>query len=141
MLQYEFETLYGKEVGENEFEIINALYMLNNNETKQEFVTRYKKMGKDELMSAFIALNQRSKEYCNKQTARVKELEKKHREFVAMIASYAHQYDTELICEVGTLAYYKALLEAGCEPTKADLEMFVRVMEEQEGGHVKHSGK
>ena len=76
MLQHEFETLYGKEVGANEFEIINALYMLNNNETKQEFVTRYKKMSKDDLMSAFIALNQRSKEYNNKQTARVKELEK-----------------------------------------------------------------
>ena len=76
MLQREFETLYGKEVGANEFEIINALYMLNNDETKQEFVTRYKKMSKDDLMSAFIALNQRSKEYNNKQTARVKELEK-----------------------------------------------------------------
>lgn len=76
MLRHEFETLYGKEVGENEFEIINALYMLNDNETKQEFVTRYKKMSKDDLMSAFIALNQRSKEYSNKQTARVKELEK-----------------------------------------------------------------
>lgn len=76
MLQHEFETLYGKEVGANEFEIINALYMLNNDETKQEFVTRYKKMSKDDLMSAFIALNQRSKEYNNKQTARVKELEK-----------------------------------------------------------------
>lgn len=76
MLKHEFETLYGKEVGANEFEIINALYMLNNDETKQEFVTRYKKMSKDDLMSAFIALNQRSKEYNNKQTARVKELEK-----------------------------------------------------------------
>lgn len=76
MLKHEFETLYGKEVGENEFEVINALYMLNDNETKKEFVARYKTMGKDELMSAFIALNQRSKEYNNKQTARVKELEK-----------------------------------------------------------------
>lgn len=76
MLKHEFETIYGKEVGENEFEVINALYMLNDNETKKEFVARYKTMGKDELMSAFIALNQRSKEYNNKQTARVKELEK-----------------------------------------------------------------
>ena len=75
MLQQEFETLYGKEVGENEFEIINALYMLNNNETKQDFVARYKKMDRDELMSAFVALNQGSKEYSNKQTARIKELE------------------------------------------------------------------
>lgn len=75
MLQHEFETLYGKKVGENEFEIINALYMLNDNETKQEFVTRYKKMSKDDLMSAFIALNQRSKEYNHKLNARVKELE------------------------------------------------------------------
>lgn len=158
MLKHEFEALYGKEVGENEFEVINGLYMLNDDETKQDFVIRYKKMSKDDLMSAFIALNQRSKEYSNKQTARARELErdeeelrkdyteleKKHREFVEMIASYAHQHDAELICEVcaedlGTLAYYKALLAAGCEPTKADLEMFVRVMEGQEG--VKHSGK
>lgn len=76
MLKHEFETLYGKEVGENEFEIINALYMLNDNETKQEFVTRYKTMKKEDLMSAFIALSQRSKEVYNKQRERAMELEK-----------------------------------------------------------------
>lgn len=75
MLKHEFEALYGKEVGENEFEIINALYMLNDNETKQEFVTRYKKMSKEDLISEFVVLKQRSKEYNHKLNARVKELE------------------------------------------------------------------
>ena len=45
MLKHEFETLYGKEVGKNEFEVINALHMLNDNETKKGFATRYKTMG------------------------------------------------------------------------------------------------
>ena len=41
MTQQEFETLYGKTVAEKEFEIINAMYMLDENETKQDFVARY----------------------------------------------------------------------------------------------------
>lgn len=75
MLKHEFEALYGKEVGVNEFEIINALYMLNDNETKQEFVTRYKKMSKEDLISEFVVLKQRRKDYNHKLNARVKELE------------------------------------------------------------------
>ena len=63
MTKQEFETLYGKTVGENEFEVINAMYMLDDNETKQQFVARYKKMGKDELMDAYIRLNSNSKKY------------------------------------------------------------------------------
>lgn len=107
MLQHEFETLYGKEVGANEFEIINALYMLNNNETKQEFVTRYKKMSKDDLMSAFIALNQRSKEYNNKQTARVKELEKVMLE-IAEDAQLSHEETTRQRIRK-TLGHFKVI--------------------------------
>ncbi len=107
MLKHEFETLYGKEVGANEFEIINALYMLNNDETKQEFVTRYKKMSKDDLMSAFIALNQRSKEYNNKQTARVKELEKVMLE-IAEDAQLSHEETTRQRIRK-TLGHFKVI--------------------------------
>lgn len=75
MLQHEFETLYGKKVGKNEFEIINALYMLNDNETKQEFVTRYKKMSKEDLISEFVVLKQRRKDYEDGQDDRIEKLE------------------------------------------------------------------
>lgn len=75
MLKHEFEDLYGLKVGENEFEVINALYMLNNDENKQEFVARYKKMSKDALMSEFIALTKRSNEYENNLRERIQILE------------------------------------------------------------------
>ena len=89
MTQQEFETLYGKKVGENEFEVINAMYMLDDNETKQQFVARYKKMGKDELMDAYIRLNSNSKKYTDGLNKQIKEL--------AGRATVAEQTVTELI--------------------------------------------
>lgn len=66
MTQNEFEALYGMCVGKNEFEVINALYMLNNDETKQAFVARYKQMTKKDLMSGFAAVVQDGIEWRNR---------------------------------------------------------------------------
>lgn len=149
MTQQEFETLYGKTVAEKEFEIINAMYMLDENETKQDFVVRYKKMGKDELMSAFIAVTARSNRHTEAVTARameaerevkkrdqkVADLEQELHDFLQMSAVYLHSYQTDVLTEairekMGTLNYYKELLAAGCTPTKTDLEAFVKALEE-----------
>lgn len=160
MTQQEFETLYGKTVAEKEFEIINAMYMLDENETKQDFVARYKKMGKDELMSAFIAVTARSNRHTEAVTARAMEaerevkkiaerdaavlkerdqkiadLEQELHDFLQMSAVYLHSYQTDVLTEairekMGTLNYYKELLAAGCTPTKTDLEAFVKALEE-----------
>ena len=56
MTQQEFEQLYGKKVSNTEYEVINAMYMRYPNETKQDFVARYKNMGKGELMDEFAAI-------------------------------------------------------------------------------------
>ena len=149
MTQQEFETLYGKTVAEKEFEIINAMYMLDENETKQDFVARYKKMGKDELMSAFIAVTARSNRHteavtarameaerdCKKRDQKIADLEQELHDFLQMSAVYLHSYQTDVLTEairekMGTLNYYKELLAAGCTPTKTDLEAFVKALEE-----------
>ena len=62
------------------------------------------------------------------------ELEQEQHEFLQMSAVYLHSYKTDLMLDVvrekmGTLDYYKELLAAGCTPTKADLEMFIKEME------------
>lgn len=148
MTQQEFETLYGKKVGENEFEVINAMYMLDDNETKQQFVARYKKMGKDELMDAYIRLNSNSKKYTDGLNKQIKglaeraavaeqmvaELKQDMHELLQMSVVYLHSYKTDLMLDVvrekmGVLNYYKELLAAGCTPTKADLEMFIKELE------------
>lgn len=167
MLQDEFETLYGKKVGEDEFEVINALYMLDNNETKQEFVARYKKMGKDELMSAFVASNQRSKEYSEnlrkekeEAVARAMRAERENerlrnelRKYESMdndfnktyvlakvIAVQCHSFDENHIipfiegecCRaLGPKEYFTTIRDAGCEPSRNDLDMMIKYMEEK----------
>ncbi|MBQ6069963.1 MAG: hypothetical protein IJK84_10715 [Bacteroidales bacterium] len=160
MTQQEFETLYGKKVGENEFEIINAMYMLDDNETKQEFVARYKKMGKDELMDAFIRINDGSKKYTDGLNKQIKglaeratvaeqivtELKQDMHELLQMSVVYLHSYKTDLMLDVvrekmGTLNYYKELLAAGCTPTKADLEMFIKELEGTDGVKETNNGE
>lgn len=133
MLQHEFESLYGKKVGEKEFEVINALYMLNDSETKQEFVTRYRKMSKDDLMSAFIALNQRSKEYNHKFIVRLHELEN-----VLYEISYdAHLDDIEVIrCKVrkvlGHFNVIKYIRKRGGDLHNYDLDALIRIAENEQ---------
>ena len=56
MTQQEFESLYGKKVIEVEFNLINCIYMLYDNETKQDFVARFKKMSKEELLADVAAI-------------------------------------------------------------------------------------
>lgn len=75
MLQNEFEGLTGLKVTEEQFEVINAMYMLDNNETKQDFCKRYMKMGRTELIDEMVKVNAQSKKYTNGLLARVKELE------------------------------------------------------------------
>ena len=52
MLKQEFEKLTGLDLTDNEFEMVNAIYMLSENETKQEFAMRFAKINKVELLSA-----------------------------------------------------------------------------------------
>lgn len=45
MLQHEFETLTGLEIGFGQYEIINGMYMCNTNQTKEEFCRMFMAMG------------------------------------------------------------------------------------------------
>lgn len=75
MLQNEFEGLTGLKVTEEQFEVINAMYMLDNNETKQDFCKRYMQMDRTKLIDEMVKVNAQSKKYTNGLLARVKELE------------------------------------------------------------------
>lgn len=121
MLQQEFESLYGKKVSEAEYEIINGLYMLDENTDKKQFVDKYKGMTKEELMNAFVILNLQSKKHTDSLTKamhdaekkaseaerelgkeressaktrqELAELQQKHHDFATIAAVETHQYD------------------------------------------------
>ena len=63
MLEHEFESLTGLKVTEEQFEVINAMYMLNDDETKGEFCNRYMAMNKEEMLNEWVKVNAKSKEY------------------------------------------------------------------------------
>lgn len=45
MLQHEFEKLTGLKIDEAQYEVINAMYMCDDNQTKQEFCKSFMEMG------------------------------------------------------------------------------------------------
>lgn len=45
MLQHEFEKLTGMKVTEDQYEVINGMYMCDDNQTKQEFCKSFMDMG------------------------------------------------------------------------------------------------
>lgn len=45
MLQHEFQKLTGLEITGAQYEVINAMYMSDDNQTKQEFCESFMKMG------------------------------------------------------------------------------------------------
>ena len=45
MLQHEFQKLTGLEITGAQYEVINAMYMSNDNQTKQEFCKSFMEMG------------------------------------------------------------------------------------------------
>lgn len=63
MLQHEFESLTGITVEAGEYEVINAMYMLNDDETKQDFCKRFMEMDKADLLREWVKVNAQSKAY------------------------------------------------------------------------------
>lgn len=127
MTQQEFESLYGRKVSVSEFEVINAIYMLDENETKQQFVERFKKMNAAVILANFAdvlsnlreqhaeelaAMSDRDCKTLNEIRQHEKELEgtvdrlnhilaeanQKHHDFVATVAVGTHSYDDASIC-------------------------------------------
>ena len=165
MLQHEFEALYGKEVGADEFEVINGLYMLNNDETKEQFVARYKKMSKADLMRDVVAANQKSKEYdrnlrkekegavaramqAERESERLRQELKKYEamgneynkvyDLAKSVAIQCHSFDGdsaipfiegECCRALGAKEYFTTIRDAGCEPSRNDLDMMIKYME------------
>lgn len=128
MTKEEFENLYGKKVQVGEFEVINAMYMLDENETKQQFVERFKKMNAAVMLANFAdvlsnlrerhaeelaAMSDKDSKTLNEIRQHEKDLEgtvdrlnhmlaeanRKHNEFASTIAVSAHSYDNESICK------------------------------------------
>ena len=51
MTQKEFENLFEQTVTPEEFEVINCMYMQDENESKKDFVARLKFMSKPSLLA------------------------------------------------------------------------------------------
>ena len=76
----------------------------------------------------------------------VAKLKQDMHELLQMSVVYLHSYKTDLMLDVvrekmGTLDYYKELLAAGCTPTKADLEMFIKELEGTDGVKETNNGE
>ena len=80
MLQHEFESLTGQKVTEEQFEVINAMYMLNDDETKGEFCNRYMQMSRTEVVNEMVKLNSRRKAVYAEYSAEKANLEKRIKE-------------------------------------------------------------
>lgn len=128
MTQQEFESLYGRKVSVSEFEVINAMYMLDENETKQQFIERFKKMNAAVMLANFSdvlsnlrerhaeeldAMSRRDCKTLNEIQQHEKDLEgtvdqlnhmlaeanQKHHDFVASVAVSTHDFDNTAICK------------------------------------------
>lgn len=148
MTQQEFEKLTGLQVSIEEYEVANAMYMSHDNMDKQTFCEKFMEMGLENYMRAraestkklrkekedATALVRSEEKIIEERNQKIAELEQELHDFIQMTAVYLHSYKTDLLLDVvrekmGTLEYYKELLAAGCTPTKADLEMFIKAME------------
>lgn len=73
MTKEEFEKMTDVVLTDNEFEMVNSIYMLSENETKQEFALRFAKINKVELLSdcAQVLLKYRKKDEQQRSEIRV----------------------------------------------------------------------
>ena len=160
MTQQEFENLFEQTVTPEEFEVINCMYLQNENESKQDFVARLKKITLPNLLAEFAKIFKQVQNEKNDAVARameaerraartdekvnmiyhlnqeLAELKQKHHDFAAMVAVEAHQYDktaaiSACIETLGLAGYYKTLLNAGCVPTQDDLKLFIEALEKK----------
>lgn len=159
MTQQEFEKLTGLQVSFEEYEVANAMYMSHPNMDKQVFCKKFMEMGLVDYMKSRAEYTTKLRKEKEDATARamdaerenikiaesnaaalkerdqkIADLEQELHDFIQMTAVYLHSYQTDLLLDVvrekmGTLDYYKELQAAGCTPTKADLEMFIKAME------------
>lgn len=121
MTQQEFENLFEQTVTPEEFEVINCMYLQNENESKQVFVARLKKITLPNLLAEFAKIFKQMQNEKNDAVARamdaerraarmvddldekenvndhlnqeLAELKQKHHDFAAMVAVETHQYD------------------------------------------------
>lgn len=121
MTHQEFENLFGQPVTPAEFDVINCMYMQRENESKQAFVARLKKMDLPNLLGEFAVIFKAEVAKKEDATARAMEAERRaarmaddleengnmnnhldqelaelkqnHHDFAAMVAVETHQYD------------------------------------------------
>lgn len=168
MLQHEFEQLAGIKVNESTYEVINAMYMSDDNMDKETFVKYFKKMNLLNYAEGRAEYTKKLRQEKEEQTARAMQaereneklrkildgerearemlsskfkedyenLEGQYRDFVKTIAIQSHDFDESFIegecCRaLGAKEYFTTLRDAGCEPSRNDLDMMVKHMEEE----------
>ena len=159
MTQQEFENLTGLQVSFEEYEVANAMYMSHDNMDKQTFCEKFMEMGLENYMRSRAESTKKLRQEKEAATARAMEAEREnakiaerdaavlkerdqriadlehhHHDWLHIAAEYLHTYKSADLLdairdELGTLNYYKCLLSADCNPTKADLEMFIKELE------------
>ena len=150
MTKQEFEKLYRAEVTEDAFELINMMYMLDENETKENFVARFKNMSKLDVLDECQKVIRNIKDYYthlietnNKEfRERDKELsgtidglnhmladeKQKHHDFVSTIVMLAHGFENNEICktcadDLGVKDYFKVMVHNDCTPSTNDIKI------------------
>ena len=77
MTKQEFENLFGNTVTPVEFDVINSMYMQNENESKQAFVERLKKMNPRMFLAEFAVIFKAEVAKKEEATARAMEAERR----------------------------------------------------------------
>ncbi len=91
MLKQEFKELTGLDLTDNEFEIVHAIYMLSESESKDEFALRFAKINKCELLSACALVLEK---YRKKDEQQIKEI-RFLKDVLIDIAVYLHKGEFE----------------------------------------------
>lgn len=132
MTKQEFEQLTGLVTNDNQFEVINGMYMCSMNQSKQEFCKMFMEMKLikhvDNQLEKVSGLEEKlnaAKRIC----AKFEELETNYTSFVKWVAVQSHisaeNIASECSKKLGIYTYFRTLQENDCYPLKSDINIVV----------------
>lgn len=155
MTQKEFEDLTGLKVDPKTYELVNGMYMANDTMEKRQFCKMFKEMnlgkwaeeqanyirdlrdGASQMQESTARAEKESAKRIEELEAEVRGLKQRQRDFYLMAVVMLHNYQQDMLCQaiakqIGAKEYLMALKGAELAPTKGDLDIFVKMMEELE---------
>lgn len=156
MTQKEFEDLTGLKVDLKTYEVVNGMYMANDNMDKQTFCKMFKQMnlGKwaedqanyiQDLRKCANDLGETASKVEKESAQRIADLEQevhdlkqKQNDFYLMSIVMLHSYQQDMLCQaiakqMGAKEYLKALKNAEVSLNKGDIDIVMDAIEGKEG--------